>query len=685
MSQQLPFKCYALSSSSANQKYKPLQRGETPVVTKTSSCPVSQEKDGKQVDILCEFDEKVKKHVELDALGEGNIAVGRFEKIKLQVTYFFDSLSKLGRADNSKNPPSVIAGIAAAIAYAFFSCDEMQSVHSFLANAASDLFKSNVDEVARTAFSGLCVLSAALRATIPVMRQFAMDSHDPGATLFFTGALFVLSCVYAATSFVNFLLAPHDAIALQPKNSKVMLSLQSTYKNARGKIDNFLKDPDKAKAIASWAAGKIEEKLERVRNATVNGVLNTAREFFMLAGAVLSIIAVKASIPVLLIAAGAVGVVANFCDVIQGARDCHIFNKKINGLEEKNKELELALKQGNLSENEKKIVNALVKEIQDEIDKARSELRASGLRIAKGAVGMLCSISSIVTGVLATFFSVTVPVLPLVATVVSLVAVIVLSSVGLARRKIKNEDKEREAIKKEATEEIFSAVNVDNKVEAPSVAEDENFSNKYYLFRFVTYDFISENKAHDQMYAAIFSDEQRIILGNIVQSYKAGREAENLEERKRVRRLEGKKTCEQQEKLYVLHQLMQLDEGGRIKWKKELEEQGKTEQMKVLQELMQLDEEGRLKWKKELERQYGQTRTDSQKALIQLDEKERLERKAQLAQLEQHIAAYLKIKIDKPSKAKNKLPQKTTRASITSPSSDVHPKPIILGAQTISA
>jgi hypothetical protein len=530
----------------------------------------------------------------------------------------------------------------------------MQSVHSFLANAASDLFKSNVDEVARTAFSGLCVLSAALRATIPVMRQFAMDSHDPGATLFFTGALFVLSCVYAATSFVNFLLAPHDAIALQPKNSKVMLSLQSTYKNARGKIDNFLKDPDKAKAIASWAAGKIEEKLQLVRNATVNGGLNTAREFFMLAGAVLSIIAVKASIPVLLIAAGAVSVVANFCDVIQGTRDCYIFNKKLNGLEEKNKKLELALKQGDLSENEKKIVNALGKEIKDEIEKTRSELRASGLRIAKGAVGMLCSISSIVTGVLATFFFVTVPILPLVATVVSLVAVIVLSSVALARRKINKQDKEIETIKKEATEKILSVVDADNKVEIPSIAKDEIFSNKYYLVRFMARDFISENKAHYKMYEAIFSDEQRIILGNIVQSYKADRQAENLEERERVRRLEGEKRLEQRGKLEVLHQLMQLDEGGRLKWEKELEQQERH------------------------------TQADAHQKLMQLDEMERLERKAQLTQLELQIAHYLKIKIDKP-KAKDKPPQKTTRAPITSPSSPVDPKSIVFGSQAIPA
>jgi hypothetical protein len=190
-----PFQHYALASY--KQKYEPLQRSKTPVVTEISSCPVPQEKDGSQVDILCEFDEKVKKHVKLDAPDQGNLAVGRFEKIKIQVTHFFDSLSKLGRAENSKNPPSVIAGIAAAIACAFFSYDMMQPVHSCFTNVVSDLFRSNVDDVARTAFSGLCILSATLRATIPVVRQFATDSHDPGATLFFTGALFVLSCVYA--------------------------------------------------------------------------------------------------------------------------------------------------------------------------------------------------------------------------------------------------------------------------------------------------------------------------------------------------------------------------------------------------------------------------------------------------------------------------------------------------------
>jgi hypothetical protein len=618
------------------QEYDPPPRAKT---------PMTQEEDGQKENILAKLDEKVNKYIKVAELQKSPAEVSSFEKIKIQVTWFFGLLSEMGREENSKNKASVVAGTTTAVA-----------VHSCFTNNVSDIFKSNVNDVVRTAFSGLCILSAALRATIPVMRQLATDSHDPIATTIFTGALFVLSCVYAATSFINFLLASQDAIALQPKNSEVMTFLRSTYENAREEIRKFLSKPEKAEAISNWAISKIEQKLESVRNITFNGGVNTARELLMLAGAVLSIVALKASVPVLLIAAGAVGVVANCCDVIQGVHNCYIFSKKLNSLEEKKTKLELGLNNPTLSPEQKTVVRALLSEIKDEIDKTRSGLRAHGLRVAKGALGMLCSIASIVTGVLATFFSITVPILPLVATVASLVAVSVLSSVALTRKKIEEQDADKEKLKYKAANEILPVVDIDNKTEIPLIGTEKEFLNKYYLVGFVMRDFLRDNKAHEEMYKVFFSNEQREILEKIVRSYKAGRAVKNLEARIQVRRLEQQKRRELRGKLEALQQ--PLGEGEGL--------------------------EAREKQKLELHRQIKTIQGNAGQELIQLDEKERLEREEQLKQLEQEIAHFLQIKIDRP-KAEDKRLQETTGASVTNPSSHINPTSRVLNLQTVPA
>jgi hypothetical protein len=362
---------------------------------------------------------------------------------------------------------------------------------------------------------------------------------------------------------------------------------------------------------------------------------------------------------VLLIAAGAVGVVANCCDVIQGVHNCYIFSKKLNSLKELENKLELGLNNPALSQQNKMGVGALLEETRNEINKTLSDLRAHRLRVAKGALGMLCSIASIVTGVLATFFSITVPILPLVATVVSLVAVSVLSSVVLARKKIEKQDEAREMLKYEAADEILPVVDVDNKTEIPLIGTKADFLNKYYLVRFVMRDFLRDNKAHEEMYKVFFSDEQREILKKIVNSYKAGRAVKNLEERTQAGRLEQQKLQEPQGKLEALQQ--PLDEGDELEaWKKQ---------------------------KLELEGQIEKIQEDARQELLQLDEKERLEREEQLKQLEQleqEIAHFLQIKIDKP-KAEDKRLQETTGASVTNPSSHINPTSRVLNLQTVPA
>jgi hypothetical protein len=708
-----------VGSCLAKEQYVPPPRNETPEVNALPRCPVTEEKDGQEQNILSKFDEDVKKHAKLDTaalaeLEKNKIAVGLFEKIKNQVTGFFDSLSELGRANDSpKNKFSVIAGTATTIAFWHIKNSPifkdvvktaMQSFHSCFTSVASVLFESNVDEVARTAFSGLCILSAALRATIPVMRQLATDSHDATAILVFTAAAFVLSCVYAATSFTNFLLASHDAIALPPKDSEVMKFLKSTYKNAKKEIQIFINNPKRAEAIASWAVNSIKEKLESVSNANFNGGVSTAREFLMLTGAVLSIVALKASAPVLLIAAGAANFFANLCDVIQGAHDCHIFNKKLNGLEEQKTKLESDLNKPDLSVMHKAIVTGHLKNIKTEIDKTRSDLRASGLRVVKGAVGALCSLASVGLGVLMQFCSITVPILPLIVTVVSLVAVIVLSSVGLARRKINKQDEGRETIEKKEAEQTLPVININNEAEIKvDIHRTDNnqeflkFLNKYILVGFMARDFLSgnEDKTRNEMYEDLFSDEQREVLEKIVRSYKAGRIEKNLEEIKQVGHLK-------QKKLDFLQELMQLSDTTKLEeWTEKIKNEGKQEQVyEWLHKLTEpKDAEQLEEWKKEMENGEKQEQVDewlkklingtddrvrlwkegkvkieegAEQELQQIEKKGLLKREKQLEQLEQQIAQYLKIKIEK-SKAKDKRPQETTGAPATSPSSGVIP------------
>jgi hypothetical protein len=436
-------------------------------------CPVvAVGESSVEMNILDDFESRASKQLGVDDPAKIDAKPELFEKMKTGLNDFFVFLSKFGKAKNDTSPPSILAGMVCGfvVTATVFVPTALQaigpSVHRIF-NGAAALFDSNTDDAARMLFSGLCVVSAGLRAVNPVLNEVASDIHDPTAKIIFTTAQVVLSSIYVATSFISSLLAANDAVAGMPKKSEVLGKIKKSWEEFKQNINKFAKQDNKAELIKDWMLEQIQAQIDTMKNAGIRGGVTTTREVLMFAGAVLSLIALTASLPVLAITAGAVNLVANVCDIVHGALDLQNANGKLTSLKESKENLEQSLLRPDMPEDEAPRVKGLLKIVDREIGEIEKDRALAITRLVKGVLGSLFSISAIITGSLMLSASIAIPFLPVIATCLSLISVTVL---GLANLLIRNRNARNKV--QDGEEKGRAAEFIENPVNLYGIDED---------------------------------------------------------------------------------------------------------------------------------------------------------------------------------------------------------------------
>lgn len=365
---------------------------------------------------------------------------GFFDSVKTCYQNFFDGLSALGKDEKNPDSTSIVAGMATAIAGASLFTMLVPILNTVCSKFAS-VFNSSTDEVARTIFSGLCIVSTGIRAAIPIAVEGARFSNNLRELLIFSIATVVMASVYLATSFVSMLLAGHSAILDSPTTGEMVQKLKTEIDEVKAEIEGLKTEIEEiaktvgsknCSQVASEGLQEITKMLAKWKAQISVNWLSFGKEFLLFSGAVLSAFSAiskfvpNIAIPFVSIITGAISLVANVFEVAQGLVEYRSQKAELESLREE-------LKQE--TDPSKK------KEMAEQISKLENQLKVSVVRIVKGMLNVVLSIASIVLGILVTVSVFTQPVFLLagsILTAVSLASVLVLGVSGLVVRKMNN-------------------------------------------------------------------------------------------------------------------------------------------------------------------------------------------------------------------------------------------------------
>lgn len=351
-----------------------------------------------------------------------------FDSVKTCYQNFLDGLSALGRDEKNPESTSIVAGMANAIAGASFFTMLVPTLNTVCSKFAS-VFNSSTDEVVRTTFSGLCIVSSGIRAALPIATEMARRAKNHEEVCIFSIATVVMASVYLVTSSISVLLAGHGAILDSPKTAAMALKLKTEIEVAEKEenSENFSE-------FAYQSLQKINEMLAEWKANVSANFLSFGKEFLLFSGAALSAFSAISkfvpglAIPFVSIITGSISLVANVFEVGQGIVE---YRNQKNKLESLKKELSKERDQSKKAEIKKQIKNL------------ENQLKLSVIRIVKGVLNVLVSVASIVLGILMTASLLSPPVFLLASaifTAVSLASVLVLSAGGLVVRKMNNAD-----------------------------------------------------------------------------------------------------------------------------------------------------------------------------------------------------------------------------------------------------
>lgn len=351
---------------------------------------------------------------------------GFFDSVKTCYQNFFDGLSALGSDEKNPESTSIVAGMATAIAGASLFTMLLPTLNTVCSKFAS-VFNSSTDEVARTIFSGLCIISTGIRAAIPIAAEMASRAKNQEEIVIFSIATVVMASVYLATSSISVLLAGHSAILDSPTTAEIAQKLKTEI----GEVTK--KYPSK---VAHESLRNITEMLKEWKARISANRFSLGKDFVLFGGAALSAfsaiskfvssLAIPLPIPVITIITASISLVANVLEVGQGIVEYRSQKAKLESLR---KELE------------KKTDPSKQKETAEKIGKLEKQLTLSGIRIAKGVLNVVVSAISIVLGVLVITSLLSQPGLLLASAIlatISLASVLVLSIAGLVVRKMNN-------------------------------------------------------------------------------------------------------------------------------------------------------------------------------------------------------------------------------------------------------
>lgn len=361
-----------------------------------------------------------------------------FEKLQDGLQSFFDAVSNFGKSDG-KSPGSVAAGVVCGLVAGLTlgNAEAMQKIGPGIHrafNAFGTTFDTNADDALRKLFSGFCAFSSLLRTVNPILVEIASQTQDGAAKLIVGTAALVLQAVYVGTSFIGSLLTARDAIRDVPKEK----DLSSLTERIRAKLNEqfkeFLEAENKFDYLKDFIERQIQAQREILKNAGMKGGLNSAREVLLCAGAVLSLVALAASAPALLIAAGVCNLAANISEIKIAGMDWKTANNKVNELGACKQQLEGELEKIDRGAPQHAELRKKLELIVKELDGAEKDRHLALVRFVKGSVGAIVAVSSIVTGTLFLALKITVPWWPLIATVLSMLCVTALGTYNVALR-----------------------------------------------------------------------------------------------------------------------------------------------------------------------------------------------------------------------------------------------------------
>jgi hypothetical protein len=336
---------------------------------------------------------------------------------------FFGNLSNLGRDEKSLTSLSIAEGLTCGLIslipavgqYAFSVM--AQSVHKAYADLAT-FFGPNGDQIARKVFSGIVLVSAAVRTVFPMIKEALSSIEDPNIKFVSTVISFALAASHLLISTIAVAIATNNLPALISKNGEAV-ELKNNVEKIKEAIDYFF--------------DSVEIKLDELSEKGLVGWLGVVREWLMTSAAVIGLISVLPllvktvgtiiSAPAALIIGGSINLIAGIVELVQGCKEYRLLDRELKEL----KELQASeLKDGKLPDSDELL------ERQAAIEAKEGALLASKVRIGKGVIGIVTSIASIVLGVLVIAVSINVPFLPAVITAISLLTVVAYVSVSIA-------------------------------------------------------------------------------------------------------------------------------------------------------------------------------------------------------------------------------------------------------------
>ena len=370
----------------------------------------------------CKFNQKCEKH----GIDLANVKEGFFDTVQKSFKDFFDNLAGFGNNKKTKFSLDVITGVGSALEIFDPAAIAGVSVARMLATSFEIMcarlaiaFDSSADEVARTVFSGFCIVSAGIRSALPLLAEMAQEAKNPEEIFIVSVASAVMASVYLATSAVSTLLAGHSAILNSPTTAQMARKVLIERDGVNLEQNDFLRN-------AEASLKKISSMLKTWKKNVSANFYALAKEALMFAGAVVSCFSALArfapvlAVPFVSIISGSVSLVVNVFETAQGIVEHSRINSELKTLRE-------------LVENGKNSP-----ELDGKIKNMERLLHLSRIRIMKGGLNILLSVGSIILGVLPLVTSFAMPILPAILATVSMASVVVLGVAGLVVRKMNN-------------------------------------------------------------------------------------------------------------------------------------------------------------------------------------------------------------------------------------------------------
>jgi hypothetical protein len=340
---------------------------------------------------------------------------GIFDKVQSSFRDFFDGLTSFGTENHGNSVPSVAAGMVNIVGGVAPGIRTGIGIVRAICAQLASIFQSTSEEIARTVFSGICIVSTAIRTALPIAMEMAKAAQNKEEIFIFSVAAAVMASVYLVTSSISVLLAGHHAILNSPGTAAMA-------RDVRKEADSLSKETSKdfSKA-AQESLEKIGRMLTEWKANTSANLLSLGKEFLLFGGAAISAVSTLSkfapvlTVPFVSIITGSISLIANLAEMAQGIVEYRSQKAK---LEELN---------GRANHGP---------ETQMKIEKLENQLKLSKIRIFKGALNVLISVANIVFGTLTLLTSFSMPIVPAILTAVSLTTVLVLSVAGLVVRKV---------------------------------------------------------------------------------------------------------------------------------------------------------------------------------------------------------------------------------------------------------